>query len=189
MKGKLLVISAPSGSGKTSIINELLKERNLNLAFSISATSRERRGSEIHGKDYYYYSVDDFKRKIDNNEFVEWEEVYPGRFYGTLKSEIEDKIQSGINIIFDIDVKGGLNIKKIFESEVLTIFIMTPSIEILEERLRNRSTDTEEEILKRISKAKYEMSFAADFQEVIINDNLEEAVLKTKNVIEKFLFN
>jgi len=156
MEGKLFIFSAPSGSGKTTIVKSLLEE-NLALEFSISATSRPIRGDEIHKKDYYFLSVDDFKSKIKNNEFLEWEEVYENRFYGTLKSEINRIWNKGNHVIFDVDVVGGLNIKRNYPEKALSIFIMPPSIKELENRLRSRSTDSDEDIKTRIKKAEQEL--------------------------------
>ena len=149
-KGKLIIFSAPSGAGKTSIVKHLL-EQNLNLGFSISATSRAPRHTEVHGKDYYFLSNEEFQQKVKNDEFLEWEEVYNGTCYGTLKLEVEQRQNAGINVLFDVDVVGGLNIKKYYGDEALAIFVMPPSVEELENRLRNRSTETEEKIKTRIS--------------------------------------
>ena len=174
MQGKLIIFSAPSGSGKSTIINYLLQQ-NLNLAFSISATSRQPRGNEKNGIEYYFLSPEDFKQKIANNEFLEYEEVYTDKFYGSLKSEIERLTDSGQNVIFDVDVKGGINIKKFYGKRALSIFIQPPSIETLRKRLISRGTDALEVIECRLAKAEYELSFAPQFDIVIINDNLETA--------------
>ncbi len=185
--GKLIVFSAPSGSGKTTIVRELLKDKRFNLEFSVSAASRKKRPKEIDGKDYYFLSVDDFKKKIDNNEFVEWEEVYENQFYGTLKSEIERIHAKGNHVVFDIDVAGGISIKKLFKNDCLTIFIQPPSIEELEKRLRHRGTETEASLKKRLAKAAKEMSYADDFDIVVINDVLEDAVNEVKKIVLDFL--
>lgn len=184
---KVLIFSAPSGSGKTTIVRHLLSIKDLNLSFSISASSRKRRETEIHGKDYYFFSVEDFKDKINNNEFLEWEEVYPGCFYGSLKSEVDRLSAEGKHVVFDVDVKGGLNIKKYFGDNALSVFIMPPSVEELKKRLMARSTDDDESIKIRIEKAVYEMGFATKFDEIIINDNLDLALLQAEDIVRKFL--
>ncbi|MCF8296084.1 MAG: guanylate kinase [Saprospiraceae bacterium] len=186
MQGKLIIFSAPSGAGKTTIVKNLL-DVNKNLEFSVSACSRPKRNNEIHGKDYYFLSVDDFKSKIENNEFVEWEEVYCNQFYGTLKSEIERIWQKGNAVVFDVDVIGGLNLKKQFEKNALAIFVMPPSIEELEKRLKNRSSEDDESISKRISKAKYELSFAEKFDITILNDDLKTAIEKANQIVNDFI--
>ncbi len=186
MSGKLLIFSAPSGAGKTTIVKELLKE-NTNLEFSISACSRDRRYNEIHAKDYYFFSVEEFKNKIRNNEFIEWEEVYTNRFYGTLKTELERIWAQGKHVIFDVDVVGGVNIKKQYPEKALSIFIMPPSIEELENRLRKRSTDKDEDIQTRIDKAEEELKYAEQFDKIIINDDLNKAILEAKTLTENFL--
>ncbi len=187
MNGKLIIISAPSGSGKTTIVKQALATDDLKLKFSVSACSRKSRVNETHAKDYYFISADEFRDKIEKNEFVEWEEVYKDNFYGTLKSEVQRIWESGYNVIFDVDVVGGLNIKRQYPEQSLAIFIQAPSVEELEKRLRNRSTDDEETINKRVAKAEQEMSFAPQFDEVIINDKLEDAVSETHAVIKTFL--
>ncbi|OQX82401.1 MAG: guanylate kinase [Bacteroidetes bacterium 4484_276] len=186
MNGKLIIVSAPSGSGKTTIVKQVLAS-GLKLKFSISACSRKPRGNETNGKDYYFLGSDDFRKKIENNEFIEWEEVYKDNFYGTLKSELQRIWDSGHSVIFDVDVKGGLNIKRQFPDISLAIFIMAPSVDELEKRLRNRATDDDETINKRIAKAEYELSFAQQFDKIIVNDNLEKAVLETYNSVKGFL--
>lgn len=186
-KGKIIVLSAPSGSGKSTIIGELMKNPELKLGFSISATSRKPRGNEQHGREYFFMSETEFKQNVAQGNFVEWEEVYSGVCYGTLVSEVERITCEGNNLIMDVDVKGGLNIKKRFNNEALTIFIMPPSKEILEERLRNRGTDSEETIMKRLQKSEYEMSFANQFDVVVINDNLEKAVKEVETKIRNFI--
>lgn len=173
--GKLIVFSAPSGSGKTTIVHHLLTFPELKLDFSISATSRNARSTEKNGKDYYFISADEFKNHIDNNDFIEWEEVYHDNFYGTLKSEINRIWSQGKNVIFDIDVQGGLNIKRQFPEQTLAIFVQPPSIEEMEFRLRNRQTDSEEKIIERVAKAEKEMVFAKNFDVILLNDDLETA--------------
>jgi guanylate kinase len=165
MKGKLIIFSAPSGAGKTTIVRHLL-EKNLNLEFSVSATSRAPRPNETNGKDYYFLTEKEFKQKIENNEFLEWEEVYKGIYYGSLKSEVERIRNLGKNVIFDVDVVGGLNIKKFYGDEALAIFVQPPSVEELRKRLISRSTETEEKIQMRIAKAEHELSFAKQFDKL-----------------------
>ena len=186
MKGKVIIFSAPSGSGKSTIVNALLK-RIPNLEFSISATSRAPRGEEQHGKEYYFLSADEFRHRIEKDDFVEWEEVYAGTHYGTLKSEIDRIWSEGNTIIFDIDVKGGINLKQKFGDDALALFIMPPSIEELEKRLINRGTESPETIRKRIGRAELELSYADRFDKVIINDNLDEAIALTEQAITQFL--
>ena len=186
LKGKLLIFSAPSGSGKSTLVQHLMKIVP-SLSFSISATSRKRRGAEVDGKDYYFLTVEDFKRKINNDEFVEWEEVYHNRYYGTLKSEVERIRNNGRNVVFDVDVVGGVNIKNLYKDDALSIFVMPPSIEVLRQRLVSRGTDNTEDIETRISKAEYELSFADKFDKVIINDNLQQAQNEVVEVVTKFL--
>jgi guanylate kinase len=186
VKGKCIIFSAPSGAGKTTIVRHLLKE-NLGLSFSVSACSREPRPNEIDGKDYHFLGVDGFKDKIKENAFIEWEEVYTNNFYGTLKSEIETIWKAGKHVIFDVDVIGGLNLKRIFGSDALAIFVQPPSYEELEARLRNRSTETEDKIQQRMAKAKNELAHAEEFDIVLINDNLSEACKKAKDLIAAFL--
>jgi guanylate kinase len=186
MHGKLIIFSAPSGAGKTTIVRHLL-EKNLNLEFSISATSRGKRHTETDGKDYYFLSAEEFKYKIDNNEFLEWEEVYTGTFYGTLKSEIERIRKKGKNVIFDLDVIGGCNIKKFYGNEALAVFVQPPSIEELRNRLIYRSTDTQEVIEKRIAKAEYELTFANQFDYIIVNEDLEKAFSDAESCVRKFI--
>jgi len=185
-KRKVFIFSAPSGSGKTTIVRALL-DAGLPFSFSISATSRPSRKTETHGKDYYFVSPEEFKQKVENDEFVEWEEVYENVSYGTLKSEIERIFENGKYPIFDVDVVGGLNLKKYFGDDALAVFVQAPSIEIIEKRLRNRSTDDEESIQKRLAKSAYEMSFATQFDTIIINDNLNKAIEETKKQIQDFL--
>ncbi|MDR1861315.1 MAG: guanylate kinase [Bacteroidales bacterium] len=186
LKGKVIIFSAPSGAGKTTIIRRLL-EAIPGLRFSVSATSRAPRGAEMHGQDYYFLSPDEFRKKVANGEFLEWEEVYTDKLYGTLKQEVENIRLSGNHVVFDVDVAGGLNIKRHFGNEAIAVFIMPPSIEELQKRLEARATDTPDVIAQRIAKAKYELSFAPNFDKVIINDNIEEAVQTTTAIIEHFL--
>ncbi len=185
--GKLFVFSAPSGSGKTTIVHHLLDREELNLDFSISATSRPKRGKEIDGKDYHFIHLDQFKKQIKNNDFVEWEEVYQNNFYGTLKSEIERIWAEGKHVIFDIDVVGGMRIKEQFPDKTLAIFVQPPSIEEMEKRLRNRKTDTEEKIQERVAKAERELKFAKDFDVVLINDKLEAAKKEAEQLVSNFI--
>ena len=186
MAGKLIIFSAPSGSGKSTIINHLL-QRDLNLAFSISATSRPPRGTEKHGNEYFFLSPEEFQKRIANDEFLEFEEVYPGRFYGTLKSEIEKQTAAGQNVVLDVDVVGGSNIKKYFGDKALSIFIQPPSIEELKQRLHARKTDTPEVIQQRLSKAEYELGFAPEFDHIVINDKLEQAQEEAYKLIKNFI--
>ncbi len=185
-KGKLLIFSAPSGSGKTTIVKHLLQQ-GFNLEFSISATSREPREGEIHAKDYYFLPQSDFQQKVKNDDFLEWEEVYNGIYYGTLKSEVERIRNLGKNVIFDVDVVGGLNIKKFFGDEALAVFVKPPSVEELNKRLRNRSTETEKIIRMRIAKAEHEMSYADQFDVILINENLETTLKKAEQILTEFL--
>lgn len=185
MENKVMVFSAPSGAGKTTIVTHLLKAFN-KLEFSVSATSRAPRGQEVDGKDYYFLSVKEFKKRIKNGEFVEYEEVYPGSFYGTLKSEVERIWAKGNVIMFDVDVKGGVSIKKIFGEKAFTVFIMPPSLEVMEKRLRARGTDSEEAIKTRVAKAAEEMTYAAKFDAVLVNDVLEESFEKAERLVKLF---
>lgn len=184
--GKLIIFSAPSGAGKSTIVNYLLS-RNLNLQFSVSATSRLPRGNEKHGVEYYFHTPDEFRRSIDNSEFLEYEEVYKNTYYGTLKSEVERIIQSGGNVIFDVDVVGGCNIKDYYGDQALSIFIQAPSIEDLRLRLENRATDSSEVIKSRLEKAEYEMTFARRFDHIIVNDDINVAKEEAYNLVKKFL--
>jgi guanylate kinase len=186
MEGKLFIFSAPSGSGKTTIVKKLLDE-NIGLEFSVSATNRPKRENEIHGKDYYFLSTNEFKQKIEKDEFVEWEEVYNNRFYGTLKSELQRIWAKGKHVIFDVDVVGGLNIKKKYPQKSLAIFIMPPNINVLEQRLRNRSTDSNKDIDTRIAKAKKELEYANQFDLTILNDDLNQAVNEAKKAVIRFI--
>lgn len=188
-QGKLIVFSAPSGSGKTTLVRHLIRQEDLNLDFSISATSRKIRGNEINGKDYHFISLEDFKKRIDKGEFVEWEEVYQNNFYGTLKSEIERIWSEGKHVIFDIDVVGGMRIKKKYPKQTLAVFVQPPSIEEMELRLRNRKTDSEEKILERVQKAERELKFSDQFDIVLVNDDLEKAKKKAYRVVKNFISN
>ncbi|MDO1502325.1 guanylate kinase [Winogradskyella maritima] len=186
-KGKLLVFSAPSGSGKTTIVRHLLAQEELNLEFSISATSREKRGTEVHGKDYYYLSLKDFKSKIKNDEFLEWEEVYRDNFYGTLKTEVERIWALGKNVIFDIDVSGGLRIKRKFPEETLAIFVKPPSIDELKIRLKKRKTESDDKINMRVAKASAELATAPLFDKIVVNSDLEQALDDAYQLVSEFL--
>lgn len=186
MKGKLVIVSAPSGGGKTTIVNHLLS-KGLDLEFSVSATTRKPRGTETYGKEYYFISVEDFKKRIKNNEFVEWEEVYKNHFYGTLKIEIERIWSRKKHVLFDVDVKGGISLKKIFGTRAISLFIMPPSIKELEKRLRARATDEASKIQVRIDKALQEMKLADNFDYIILNDHLEEATSEVQSIVASFL--
>lgn len=186
MTGKLIIFSAPSGSGKSTIINFLLQQ-NMNLHFSISATSRLPRGEEKDGVEYYFLTPDEFRARIKGGDFLEYEEVYTDKFYGTLKSEVERILSEGNNVIFDVDVVGGCNIKKYYGDRALSVFIQPPSIETLRERLVSRGTDKPEVIEDRIRKAEYELSFAPQFDVVVVNDSLEKAQIEALEVIKTFL--
>lgn len=184
--GKLFIFSAPSGSGKTTIVHHLLQQRD-DLAFSISCATREKRPNEIDGKDYYFISEEDFQKKIENQEFVEYEEVYKGNYYGTLRSEIDRIWAEGKHVLFDIDVIGGLNIKKQYGDKALAIFVQPPSVEELRKRLEGRSTETPEKINMRVEKAEREIGFAKDFDTILVNDNLEAAQKEALQLIEEFI--
>lgn len=186
MTGKLVIISAPSGAGKTTIVNHLLGS-GLNLSFSVSATTRQLRGNEEDGKDYFFLSVDEFKKRIENDEFVEWEEVYKDLYYGTLKSELERIWANGQNVLFDVDVKGGISLKKIFGNKSIAIFIMPPSVGELENRLIKRGTDTPEKIRIRVEKARQEMELANQFDMVIVNHQLDKAKEEAVKILTSFL--
>jgi guanylate kinase len=187
VKGKMIVFSAPSGSGKTTIVRDLLTKDELKLEFSISAASRTPRGAEVNGKDYHFMSVEDFKSNIDKDSFLEWEEVYPDNFYGTLKSEVERIWNDGKHVIFDIDVVGGLNIKKQFPEETLAVFVMPPSVEELRNRLTARDTETPEKIEMRVAKAEAELKFADEFDIVLLNRDLEVAKAEAYQNVMTFI--
>ena len=182
-RGKLIVFSAPSGSGKTTIVRALLKRPELNLAFSISATSRSPRGEEVDGKDYYFLSQKEFEQNIRDGAFLEWEEVYPGQHYGTLLEEVNRLLEEGKNVVFDIDVIGGLNIKKQFNDEALALFVQPPSIEVLAQRLEQRGTDSSEKIHMRLEKARLELSQAPNFDHAVINESLDQAIEQAHELI------
>ncbi|MDD3038398.1 guanylate kinase [Bacteroides sp.] len=186
MSGKLIIFSAPSGSGKSTIINYLLTQ-NLNFSFSISATSRAPRGTEKHGVEYFFLTPEEFRSRIENNEFLEYEEVYQDRYYGTLKSQVEKQLKEGQNVIFDVDVVGACNIKKFYGDRALSVFIQPPSVKELRSRLEGRGTDAPEVIESRIAKAEYELGFASKFDKVIINDDLEAAKAEALKAIKEFL--
>jgi len=186
-KGKLLVFSAPSGSGKTTIVQHLLQQKELDLEFSISATTRPKRGQEVNEKAYYFLSTKAFKKKIKEDAFIEWEEVYDNTFYGTLKTEVERIWKQGKHVVFDIDVKGGMAIKKKFPKQTLAIFVQPPSIKELERRLRNRNTDSEEKIIERVTKAIKELQYSKQFDYILINDNLEKAKAAAYKTTKQFL--
>lgn len=186
MSKKLIIFSAPSGAGKTTIVKHLLSQ-NLGLEFSISAASREKRPREVHGRDYYFLSVEEFKAKIKNNEFIEWEEVYVNHFYGTLKSEVDRIWSNGNSVIFDVDVIGGLNIKNQYKDKALAVFVMPPSLDELRNRLTLRSTESPENLKKRIEKAEAEISFSDRFDRLIVNDVLESALEEATKVVKEFL--
>jgi guanylate kinase len=186
MEGKAIIFSAPSGSGKTTIVKHLL-EKNPDLGFSISASTRDKRGrTEAHGKDYYFLTPEEFKKKIDNDDFIEWEEVYEGNFYGTLKSEIDRIWKQRKNVIFDVDVKGGLNLKKYFGDKALAVFVKVPTLEILKERLNDRGTESAESLSRRLFKANFEMSFQDQFDVVLINENLEKSLAEAQRLYGQF---
>ncbi len=186
MRGKAIIVSAPSGSGKTTIVKHLLRA-GLNLEFSVSACSRKPRMNEVNGRDYYFLSVDEFKAGIERGDFIEWEEVYRNHYYGTLKSELERIWKAGKHIIFDVDVVGGRNLKNIFGGDALAIFVQPPSLGVLEQRLRERSTDSGEKIRDRLAKAAREMAYADRFDAVIVNDRLEAALKEAERIVGAFL--
>ena len=185
--GKLIIFSAPSGSGKSTIINRLMQHPELHLAFSISCTSRAPRGTEKNGVEYFFLSPEEFKKRIANDEFLEYEEVYTDRFYGTLKQQVETQAARGENVVFDVDVKGGCNIKQFYGDRALSIFIQPPSIEELRKRLTGRATDAPEVIEQRIARAEFELSFAPKFDRIVVNDDLDRAVEETLGIIKEFL--
>lgn len=187
-RGKLLIFSAPSGSGKSTIIHWLMEMHpELKMVFSISATSRPPRGEEKNGVDYFFLTPEEFRQRIENDEFLEYEEVYENRFYGTLKEQVEKELEEGRNVVFDVDVKGGCNIKKFYGEKAMSIFIQPPSIEELRRRLYGRATDSAEQIENRLAKAEFEMTFAPQFDHIVVNDQLELAEEETLTLIEDFL--
>lgn len=186
--GRILIFSAPSGSGKSTIVNYLMKEHpEFRLAFSVSATSRPPRGKEQDGVDYYFLTPDEFRRHIEQDDFLEYEEVYEGRFYGTLKSQVEEKLAAGMNVVFDVDVKGGINIKKYYGDDAMSVFIQPPSVAVLKERLIARNTDEMAQIEQRLAKAEYEMTFSPQFDRILINDDLDVAKQEAVDLIKNFL--
>ena len=186
--GKCIIFSAPSGSGKSTIVQWLMAEHpELRLAFSISATSRPPRGTEQHGVEYFFLSPEEFRSRIAAGEFLEYEEVYQDRFYGTLKEQVDNQLKAGQNVVFDVDVKGGCNIKEHYGNGALSVFIQPPSVEELRRRLIGRATDSMEQIEQRVAKAEYEMGFAPQFDRIVINDNLDEAKQQTLDMLRKFL--
>lgn len=184
--GKVIIFSAPSGAGKSTIVNHLLG-KNLGLEFSVSATSRAPRGKEVNGKEYYFFTVEEFNERIRRNEFLEFEEVYPGCYYGTLRSEVERIWAEGHTVLFDVDVVGGVNIKKKFGDDALAVFVQPPSVEVLQKRLVGRGTDSAEKIEERVAKAEYEMTFASQFDTIIVNDCLEDALAEVEQKVRSFL--
>ena len=186
-EGKLIIISAPSGSGKSTIIGRVMQDESLRLAFSVSATTRPRRGDEVHGVHYYYLTVEEFQHMIENDELVEYQEVYEGRYYGTPKSEVERITAEGRNVVLDLDVLGGVNVKRMYGDRALSIFIQPPSVEVLRERLIKRGTDSMEDIQNRVDKAEFEISFGPQFDYTVINDDLDIAVAQVHDLIADFI--
>lgn len=185
--GKAIIFSAPSGSGKTTIVKHLLNV-NPKLGFSISACTRDRRGrNEVNGKDYFFLTPQEFKEKIDNDEFIEWEEVYAGNFYGTMKSEIERIWSEGGHVIFDVDVKGGLNLKKYFGEKALAVFVKVPSLEVLKSRLTDRNTESEDSLSRRVFKAQFEMGFEDQFDVTLVNEDLDQSLIKAEQLVNDFI--
>lgn len=187
MEGKIIIVSAPSGSGKSTIIHRIMDSGNVDMEFSVSATNREPRGQEVNGKDYHFLTTEGFMRGIERGDFIEYEEVYPGRYYGTLRSEINARCAAGRNVVLDIDVKGGERVKRIFGDRAVSIFIMPPSVDELRRRLEARAVDTPESIDERVGKAEFEMTYAPKFDHVVVNDNLDKAVAETEKVILDFV--
>ena len=186
-EGKLIIISAPSGSGKSTIIGRIMQDESLRLTFSVSATTRPRRGQEVHGVDYYYLTPEEFKQMIKNDELVEYQEVYEGRYYGTPKSEVERITSEGRNVVLDLDVLGGVNVKKMYGNRAISIFIQPPSVEVLRERLIKRGTDSMEDIKNRVDKAEFEISIGPQFDHTVINDDLDTAVNEVHDLIVNFI--
>lgn len=187
MPGKLIIFSAPSGSGKSTIINWLMSHEELRMAFSISCTSRAPRGTERNGVEYFFVTPEEFRRRIDNDEFLEYEEVYKDRYYGTLKQQVEAQLEKGENVVFDVDVKGGCNIKNYYGDRALSVFIQPPSIEELRNRLTGRGTDAPEVIEDRIARASFELTFAPKFDKVVVNDDLDKAKAEALKIVKDFL--
>lgn len=186
--GKLIIFSAPSGSGKSTIVHRLMDEHpEFHLAFSISATSRPPRGTEQDGVDYYFLTPEDFRQRIARGEFLEYEEVYPGRFYGSLRQQIDRQLEAGQNVIFDVDVAGGCRIRDLYGCQAMSIFVQPPSLEELERRLRSRATDSEEQIVQRLGKAAQELTFAPRFDHIVVNDDLQKAVEQTATLVAEFI--
>lgn len=186
-KGKMIIFSAPSGSGKSTIISSLMQHEELRLAFSISCTSRQPRGSERHGVEYFFLTPEEFRQRIANNEFLEYEEVYADRFYGTLKEQVECQTGNGENVVFDVDVKGGCNIKEFYGERALSVFIQPPSIKELRKRLEGRGTDAPEVIEDRLARASFELTFADKFDRIIVNDDLEKAKAEALQIVREFI--
>ena len=186
-QGKLIIISAPSGSGKSTIIGRIMQDKSLKLAFSVSATTRPRRGQEVHGVDYYYKTVDEFRQMIAHDELVEYQEVYEGRYYGTPRSEVERITGKGMNVVLDLDVLGGVNVKKMYGDRALSIFIQPPSVDVLRQRLIKRGTDSMEDIKARVDKAEFEISIGPQFDHTVINDDLDTAVNQVHDLISNFV--
>ncbi len=186
MEAKLIIFAAPSGAGKTTLVRHLLKRLD-NLCFSVSATTRNKRGAEVHAKDYYFLSKEEFVKRTKEDKFLEWQEVYDGNFYGTLKSEVESLLKQGKNVIFDVDVEGALNIKKEYGTRALAIFVQPPSINALEERLKSRNTETPESLKKRLSKAAIELGFAPFFDMILLNDDIDKAKKEAETLVYDFL--
>ncbi len=187
MTGKLIIISAPSGCGKSTIINHIMEEGTRDLQFSVSATNRLPRPGEVDGVNYYFLTDDEFKTRVANGVFVYFEYVYPGRYYGTLRSELENRLSNGHNIILDIDVKGGVNVKKQFGDQAVSIFIQPPSIKALRQRLEGRGTDAPDVINQRVGRAEYELTFAPQYDHIVVNDQLDTAINETKTLIDSFI--
>ncbi len=185
-KGKIIIISAPSGCGKSTIINALLKRGEIDMQFSVSATNRPPRDGEVHGVNYYFLTDDDFKKAISQGDFVEYEEVYPGRYYGTLKSEIARIVDGGHNVVLDIDVKGGVNVKRMYGDEAVSVFIQPPSVEALRSRLVGRGTETEDAIEQRVARAEFEIGYAPQFDRIVVNDDLTEAIENVSRILKEF---
>lgn len=187
MEGKIVIVTAPSGAGKTTLVKHLLGIRDLNLAFSVSACTRPMRKGEVDGKDYYFMSVDEFRDRIEEGGFVEWEEVYKNRFYGTLNSEVDRLKMNGQNILFDVDVNGGLSLKQKFTDQAIVLFVQPPSLEVLRRRLQDRGADTPDEIEGRINKAALEIKYAGKFDHIIVNENLESTFNQAEAIVRAFL--